>query len=434
MHHLLPVLCDKCEAIRLEEMKEIEIQRNTKDQQKPSELKSFAAALKDKTRTIASDNELNNAVIADVSLPSTPSRLLPSPPTCKLNDINNLCTDFAQCFLCRDYYHLNCAGLKKIPAKSTKWTCSMCKDLPGQIKELRNIVTSLVLDQVEIKKENRLLKQELKELTSKISILEQPPKPHTNGNNTVPEEAKDAPKETSITKSILIGDSMFRDVKPSAFPHTTVDCMRVAHISDIEQAVVVDPDLQSYSNVILHVGTNDIGGESKPIVSNMEHLITNLQIKAPEAKIHVSSICPRRDKFDKTVSDVNKCVKSLTERLDCSYIDNESHLRFMDGSVDTTAFHDNVHLNRKGTGKFVRCLQSAVFKTDRNNFDNVNSKKIQVNGLRVERKKNCIKAIAISEQILDFALQIAEIIIIRDNVNAAVKQTTLLQIANITFH
>ena len=91
---------------------------------------------------------------------------------------------------------------------------------------------------------------------------------------------------------------MLRDVKESPFPNTTVDCLRGAHISDVEQALMEDPHLSTYTNIVVHAGTNDIADENPNIIQVLERLITATQIKAPQAKIFVSSICPRRDRYD----------------------------------------------------------------------------------------------------------------------------------------
>ena len=117
--------------------------------------------------------------------------------------------------------------------------------------------------------------------------------------------------------------------------------------------------------IVIHVGTNDVAKGSPTLVHDMEHLITNIQIKASRAEIHLSSICPRRDNYDQEVIQINRDLKSLSEKLDCSFINHGNGFRYMDGSVDATVFHDKVHLNTKGTGKLVRRIQSEVFQLDK---------------------------------------------------------------------
>ena len=302
--------------------------------------------------------------------PSNANANAQSLPTCKSNECQdgNQCTEFTQCSLCKEHFHLNCAGLKKAPAKTTKWICTLCKDFPGQMKELRLTVETLLAAHRDILTENVKLRQNVEDLTTRILILE------NQTSTKVTSEASIVCTKDSIiieqpSQSLLIGDSMLRDVKESPFPNTTVDCLRGAHISDVEQALKEDPQITTYANIIVHAGTNDIADENPNTIQDLERLITSTQIKAPQAKVFVSSICPRRDRFDAEVTEINKNIETLANTLDCTYVNHEAGFRFIDGSIDSNAYHDKVHLNRKGTGKLVRKLQSAVFKINRKNAD-----------------------------------------------------------------
>ncbi len=72
-------------------------------------------------------------------------------------DIDSLCSkhdctgnpdkDRCICSVCAKQYHIICAKLKKVPAKSTKWVCQECKDFHTTMKNLQATVVQLT-DQI----------------------------------------------------------------------------------------------------------------------------------------------------------------------------------------------------------------------------------------------------------------------------------------------
>ena len=277
---------------------------------------------------------------------------------------DNSCKDFAHCTLCKNVFHLNCANLKKMPAKSTKWICVLCKDFPSQLNELKQIITT-------VKTENDLLRQKVSSLESRVLFLEDKlvvkDSADVDDLNDVTnaEQSTDRPSKTLL----LLGESMLRDVKNDHFKGTVVKSMSGAKVCDIVGELNSRDDMASFRNVCIHCGTNDVasGTPTKDIVENIETAITSIMISSPNTSVHISAVCPRDNpRLSLKIDLLNKDLKELTTRLGCSFIDTGLMMTYRNGDVDISQFVDGLHFNERGSDTFIRALADGIPELEQN--------------------------------------------------------------------
>lgn len=115
------------------------------------------------------------------------------------------------------------------------------------------------------------------------------------------------------------------------------------------------------SKVVLMIGTNDINGnvENEEIISNYEKIISNILNTLPEVELYCVSIIPQNEdlqeysniditKTTKTIIEINKKIRTLTEAYEVTYIDLFSHLADENNYLIKDYSDDGIHLNPKG--------------------------------------------------------------------------------------
>ena len=137
-------LCNSCDSNRLKLLSQSPISQSS------SGLSRYVASLLTPKKQVPTSS--HSAVVANNHC---------SFSTCQITDSQPQCT----CSLCSNSFHCNCIGLKKPPAKSTKWTCPDCKSsLNGTLKKLNISITSLQSSVSELKSDHAKLKKENTEL------------------------------------------------------------------------------------------------------------------------------------------------------------------------------------------------------------------------------------------------------------------------------
>ncbi len=334
---------------------------------------------------VANKSGMNNA--------DTDSQQIESNIICKANECQSNSNDFAQCSLCKEHYHTSCVNLKKVPARTTKWICSVCKDVPGQLNELRELVSTLMKNQKEMKAENDNLKQNVKDLESKVCELEQSKieieqltlKVETlNSQLTMEVDNKKGDSQQELRESepdtdtepdepsstaLLLGDSMLRDIKHDHFENTHVKSISGAKIADIVKELNSRDDISTFRNIVIHCGTNDVscGTANTEFIESMEEAVTSIMISSPFTSVFISAICPR-DNTDLTlkIDKLNKDLGELASRLGCHFIDSGKMMTFRNGDIDETQFTDGLHFNKRGNMNFIRALSDAIPELTRN--------------------------------------------------------------------
>ena len=151
-------------------------------------------------------------------------------------------------------------------------------------------------------------------------------------------------------------------------------------MSDIFNELNQREDLSTFSDIVIHAGTNDI---SKNIaiddsVSSLEAAITLIMVKSPTANIHLSAVCPRtKGQVQHKVETLNEAFKDLASRLDCKFIDSNLYMTYRNGSVDDSQLQDGLHLSDRGHATLSRLFTDSIEGLKPGNWTSVPNKKTQ---------------------------------------------------------
>jgi len=120
------------------------------------------------------------------------------------------------------------------------------------------------------------------------------------------------------------------------------------------------------SQICLMIGTNNIpvNDSKEKIVSGIIDIVKLLRQRQPQAKIHVISIYPRKDK-ENVVRDINNLLeKTLEQNAFVRYHDVTSCLTLPDGSgkIDASCFREGLHPNEKGYASLLKAYKKILFK------------------------------------------------------------------------
>jgi len=103
------------------------------------------------------------------------------------------------------------------------------------------------------------------------------------------------------------------------------------------------------TDVFILIGINDLGSGKK--VETMEtgfrELLKRIRAKRPDLRIHVQSVLPTRDRFEKhnaPVRDFNERLKKLATEFNCSFIDLHALMVDENGSLKAEFTRDGLHL------------------------------------------------------------------------------------------
>ena len=281
--------------------------------------------------------------------------------------------DMIQCNFCSIWFHIECVGLRK-DAKLTLWPCQKCCRIMDDIAEIkRNMAdTNSLLNKSltrahndidnkekeckEARKEINDLRTEIQQLRSQISSLQ----------NTLQQKTW---KTFRSAKSLLIGDSIIRDIDPEKLIKTTVKHLPGAKVGDIARHLSEDEDCEGpLSNVYVCVGTNDCSDSSADVdavAAAYEEMVTdiNARVKSP-ANVIVSSIPPRRDdqEHQGRVEALNKALQTVAQRTGATFIDNDTSFRLADNQINDGYLSpsDQLHLSNQGTNRLAKNLTLQV--------------------------------------------------------------------------
>ena len=105
---------------------------------------------------------------------------------------------------------------------------------------------------------------------------------------------------------------MIRDLNKDMFENTVIKSMSGATVSDVFHELKKQDDVASFKDIILH---------------SMEACITLLMVRAPNARVFISAVCPRsKGLVDHKVNTINTAFKDLAFRLGCVFIDAGSYI------------------------------------------------------------------------------------------------------------
>jgi len=141
-------------------------------------------------------------------------------------------------------------------------------------------------------------------------------------------------------------------------------------IKTIENTVVsmIDKDLDRFKEldaVVLHVGTNNIADAAscESITEDTRDTIHTIESANSNVRIIVSSVLPRQK--DRLVNDMirktNTSLKTMCQEKGYYFLDNSAAF-INQGSVDSSLYRDNIHLNAKGGKALGTSIRKALNK------------------------------------------------------------------------
>jgi len=288
------------------------------------------------------------------------------------------------CFICQSTFHLTCVGLSRRPAKSSNWCCKNCINFPTVIRKMFNDLNSLSASHDNLKTEMTKLRlshetilTENNKLRNELELLKQ----GTSVNADVPSDEDDQESYDDVSKSsfkcLIVGDSIVKTFSDTSFEDTDIKSISGATVSDVFNELNHRDDLSSFSDIVLHAGTNDI---SKNIaiddsVSSLEAAVTLIMVKAPTANVHISAVCPRtKGQVQHKVETLNVAFQDLASRLDCKFIDSNLFMTYRNGSVDDSQLRDGLHLSDRGHETLSRLFTDSIEGLKPGNWSRVPSK------------------------------------------------------------
>ena len=284
--------------------------------------------------------------------------------------------DMIQCSFCFKWFHIECIGLRK-DAKLTLWPCQKCCNIMQDIAEIKNSVAktnALLSNSLErAYKDIDKKESECREAKSEITELKNEVKQLRQQVATLQNDLQQKKWQTFRNKkSLLIGDSLIRDIDQDKLIKTTIKHIPGAKVSDVVQHLHEDMDCDGpLGNVIVCVGTNDCSdhvADLDEIADSFEAMVAELNSKVESPKnVVVSSIPPRKDdpKSQERVETLNKSLESIARRTGATFIDNERSFRLADNEINDgyLLMSDRLHLSRQGTNKLAKNLQLQVKQT-----------------------------------------------------------------------
>ncbi len=257
------------------------------------------------------------------------------------------------CSLCQNEFHPQCVGLSTNGRKAV-WFCYSCRSIPRTLKNLEARYSKQSQEYEALKESNESLKATVHEQSALITSLQEQlaaTTTSTNVPNVKPTSAKGS--------TLIIGDSMIKDINPRGLVSTDVHCMPGAKTLDIKEHLASQPTLP-YDTVIVHVGTNDDDVEAAR--EAMKDTMTDITTKAPNATKVLSTACPRPDSDDNQtrIQNINDMIKeTAANTTNCVIVDNDETF-YKDGELDSNAYkYRSIHLSKTGTKTLLRNINAC---------------------------------------------------------------------------
>jgi len=115
----------------------------------------------------------------------------------------------------------------------------------------------------------------------------------------------------------------------------------------------LDSAVNDPTGISLLVGTNDLSGigpshEVPVIAAQFRHLVAELRRRAPEARLIVNSVMPRRASFADQVRALNREYEAIAAEAGATYLDLWPALADDSGGLRAGFTSDSLHLNGAG--------------------------------------------------------------------------------------
>ena len=266
-----------------------------------------------------------------------------------------------RCCVCATWFHVDCLGLPEDEAAGV-WPCISCRLMPHHIISLQNDMATLMTTTNKILEKLNGLATSLDE---KTVLCEKLQGEKTQLLQRVTDLNEQLTRQTWVNfrnkPTLVLGDSIVRDIDEEKLVKTKVVSKSGATTKDIAETLQQDDN--SYSSVVICVGTNDCKKQPMDldiIKANYKDIIEAAKSKvASTAEIKVCSITPRTDdpKSQENVDKLNDALQQMAATTGVSYINN-SNFKLSDGEInDGYLLSDGVHLNRQGSNRLVKNMK-----------------------------------------------------------------------------
>ena len=174
-------------------------------------------------------------------------------------------------------------------------------------------------------------------------------------------------------RSLLIGDSIIRDIDEKKLVRTSVKVIPDGKVSDISQELVdsLEKD-EPLGRIFLCVGAHDCTDlelNIADVTAKYESLVEEIKKTGIQpSDVVISSIPPRKDdeKRQKLVEALNSNLKAVSARVGATYADNDLSFKLANGDINDGYLlpSDGLHLSQQGTNKLAKNLQLPVKKNN----------------------------------------------------------------------
>ena len=199
-------------------------------------------------------------------------------------------------------------------------------------------------------------------------------KRHQNARPTPISNEQDDPVDLTITdkrcinqSTLLVGDSLLKDIKNSDLKHnTTVRSFPRATTGTLKSKISAY-NIEKCKTVIVHVGSNDAdnGKDLDDFYDDYSSLLDSLAHE--DRRIIVSGLLPRKGA---NIKPYNEQLKSLCEENDIEFYNNFDSFLFASGELPKTYFkRDKIHLNYNGTKKLLSNTDRIIKVTKPGYYD-----------------------------------------------------------------
>ena len=110
------------------------------------------------------------------------------------------------------------------------------------------------------------------------------------------------------------------------------------------------------------IGTNDLefGVAHAQTVRNMCLILDRVSAAAPDTRVVVHAVLPRRDRYHPLVASLNAALARVCGERDLEFLDLTVHFADADGMLDTTMTDDGLHPNGQGHRRWVDLLRPVL--------------------------------------------------------------------------
>ena len=297
---------------------------------------------------------------------------------------NSKSKSMIRCCTCMKWFHTICVNEKS--DHEGIWNCFICRNCPNLINKLcfelqltRRDITKCLSNENDIKEQLlqmqsslRATQDEVKSLHAvntdlndqlqKLSVENQNLKKLLAGKSEDPTPPSNPVSSSPAPISLVIGDSLLRDIKPNNESSLQISCnsgYNLVQVADLLNKL--SDENKQFSTIYVIAGTNDCSKTDNSVAHITDNASKVIDAANKVANsIVFASIIPRTDSGSAQLKseNVNLSLKSLCQnKANVTFIDLDGTFRVSDGSInDALLLNDGIHLSYKGSEKLIKYL------------------------------------------------------------------------------